>query len=510
MSRLALAAAVVATVVSACGTDYGAAGEELAGPPGPDAGPAPSGDAGPGAPPPVVGPVVDDVFTDGARLKATFLELGGVRQFVDWFDTELDVHCTFRPSATGYHCEPVAPRREMEDVYTANDCTGRLVSIGACAVKPVMVDTGSACAPKYVRAGAELPSPTWYRSGSACYKNDAADVFYAPGDTVAATQLVAGALDPPVFSDGAAVGVQTMRGADGSVGFHALVTRRLAAACRFQEEGGELRCIPAQLATFQGFAESTCITPIFTGGCETPGLPIVGRIVAPSSDPCSAPAGTPGAYWEVGAVYSGANYRSRSGVCAEGGIVFGQMRLGLRPVATEELGTAARHVERLTDRLDVVYARLPTGERTKIGFFDRTMNADCTLQLATDGAWRCLPSRVGAMRLLYDGTTTCSTTAPRAYAAAPGVEACRFSSGTCPGACPVTEPPAFVSSFTVPPSCVATPPKTSIYRVGAKTPTSFRPTAIGACAPLDRADEAAHEATEIAPAEFAPATVISP
>src|SRR5689334_13018503 len=57
-----------------------------------------------------VGPVVTEERRSGSRLEPNWLTLpDGQKEFVDWWDTELKVHCTFtKTPANGYRCIPKA------------------------------------------------------------------------------------------------------------------------------------------------------------------------------------------------------------------------------------------------------------------------------------------------------------------------------------------------------------------------------------------------------------------
>ena len=478
------------------------------------------------------GPVLDDSYTEGSRLKPSFFTVGSTKVFVDWWDAKLSVHCTFKPSAAGeYRCIPNVPKADPKNPYFSNSaCTRSLLYLrrgGPCTTAPTLLDIGDDCSPHIVKVGA-LAVDQWSMIGGTCTKaTEPPTNNYAQLSDLAVTDMVRGTIEDGSEDLGGPLKAKYVRGDDGAYGFFRLEPKAFATACVFGTSGTDtsLHCYPTATlsADIGSFTDSACTIPLFTGGtCSGAAAPAVGRTSVASTDACN-PTAVGGDFYALGANYSGQIWRPNGTMCAVIGSVGGGGPAGAGKIdPATDFGTATRLQVQGDAGLEIVYAMMPSGHRTKVRWFDPAHDTDCALAPASDGSWRCLPLGAGAARSMFSDSD-CKVAKVAAYVAAPGVEACRFSDDrfggrSCPSRCTLPATPKLASLEGAAPVCSLLPAQQHIYRVGALAggyaqsggPIVSGPGGIPTCNALTRTDEAVYDAEEISAADFVQATLSFP
>lgn len=416
------------------------------------------------------GPVLDEMYTAGSRLQPNFLSVGAAKVFVDWWDTKLGVHCAFRSVANDeYRCVPqVFPALVGDSLFADVTCSRPAVVVqaeGTCAGSAVAyADVGKGCTPQIVKVGASSDGPY---SGSQCTKKPTPNAFVRGAD-LATSDFVRATVEDGNEDLGTQVKVQNVAAEDGARGFFRLVLKPYPTTpCSFGPGPSDpaLRCYPPGFVQADPSAngEPSCSLPVTAPTCAVDG-PAPGDAIDP-----------------------------------------------------EVFGIATRFEVVATETLAVVYALLPTGHRTTVGWTDAAHGGACTFGPGTDDRLHCFPTGAGLVHSLYPDAECKEAGRPLVYSAAPALQRCRLSSRgifgvSCPAACVLPPKPSFAVEST--PVCSLGSPKKQLFQVGDTRPgfavTSGGGLGLPACTALTRADEAVYAATVVAPSTLPAATVTYP
>lgn len=415
------------------------------------------------------GPVLDETYTAGSRLQPNFLSVGSAKVFVDWWDTQLGVHCAFRSVAENeYRCVPkVFPALAGDSLFADIMCRKPAVVVqaeGTCAGSAVSyADVSKGCSPQIVKVGASSDGPY---SGSQCEKKPSANAFVRGAD-LAMSDFVRATVEDGGEDLGTQLKAQYVAAEDGARGFFRVVLKPYPTTpCRFGPGASDpaLRCYPP------GFVQADA--------------------GANGDSKCSLPSTSP--------------------ACAVDGPVFGNA------VDPEVFGLATRFEVVAADTLALVYALLPTGHRVTMGWSDAAHGGACTFGPGTDDRLHCYPTEAGLVSSLVLGGD-CRDGGPLVYSAAPALQRCRLSNRSifgvsCPAACVLPPKPSFAVEST--PVCSLGPPKKQLFQVGDTRPGFAMISAGGLglpqCTALTRTDEAVYAATLVPPATLPAATVAYP
>lgn len=153
---------------------------------------------------PIMMPVAEaQAAESGTRLKARwYVAEDGARQFVNWFDSELQRECTFAQAVDGvFRCLPAVPL--LSTVYFTNaSCTARIVLDYSCAIGSsdtvaIFAPAGDTSCTRYetrhFRIGAPVqPTQVWQRSGATCIETAVAPSgkYYPLGVEIAPSTFV--------------------------------------------------------------------------------------------------------------------------------------------------------------------------------------------------------------------------------------------------------------------------------------------------------------------------------
>lgn len=455
-----------------------------------------------------LGPVLDDRYAAGERLKPNFLDVAGERQFLDWYDEQLGLHCSFRPLANGeLRCVPTAPRVNIAAGSFADpSCTVRLAQdFGpSCTATPPIIALLTGCDTRIFRTAGPATAVGYVRSGAACQAQAIAG-GYRVGAEIPSTAWVRGTVEVSPEDTGPAVHAEIVRGEDGSSGFYRWAPRTLATECAWTAGSSvELHCIPKTLSSHLGFVGTACAESVFTKpvGCTQA---LVGRRVTTVNERCIGRT-TAIDYHLLDGGYDGlSSMQAEDGGCVPAASISaarGEVRLDLAGT----FGRAEPVRVQTAGRLAASFARLPSGVRARLGWYDPVLATSCELTPAIDGSVRCLPM---APNIETTAWTNSACTAPKtaAYVAPEPVISCQSPVATCPTDCALPEKPSFVSAIDTRSGCVQQ--RRRIYAVGgvAAAPIWIRPERnAAACRQVTRGDEAVYDVTERAATEFAEAT----
>lgn len=473
----------------------------------------------------VPGPVLDEAYTGGSRLQPNYLTVGTTKVFVDWWDTELAVHCTFRPLAGNeYRCVPRAqPAITSDSLFADASCRTPVVVLStdaSCASSGVVyADIGKGCAPRIVKLAGPSDGP-YTSSSDGCSKKPSRNAFVRGAD-VPASAFVSATIEDGKEDLGAQLKAQYLTAADGARGFFRTVLKAYPSTpCAFASGPSDpaLRCYPSLFATSDAndsHGNATCSAPLFPASTCTDGaVAALGRHDARSTDACD-PARSPGDFYVLGATFTGKAWRKDGQACEPtNGDFSGLASTG--KVDPQVFGTATRLEVAAAGALAVVYAVLPTGHRTTIGWTDAAHGGECIFGHGSDDRLHCFPTRAGLAHAFFPASD-CKDGRTVVYSAAPALERCRtatsgfFGGPACPPACVLPPKPSHAIEST--PECTLGPPTKQLFEVGAARPGFALITELlGAsrCTALSRADEAVYEATLVAASTLPAATVDFP
>lgn len=112
-------------------------------------------------------------YVSGARLKARFYEVDdGAKQFVGWYDSLLDIDCSFFETSLGLRCLPPTTAVTLANYYLDSLCTQPLGISGTMCVLPstqtVTINSLVGCslvAKAYEATPIPTPSTVYYSLG---------------------------------------------------------------------------------------------------------------------------------------------------------------------------------------------------------------------------------------------------------------------------------------------------------------------------------------------------------
>jgi hypothetical protein len=144
-------------------------------------------------------------YRSGDRIRAKYLAgSDGSRQFMGWFDTHLDVDCSFLMTSAGYRCVPIPDVYSSESYFSNAECSQPLwaaFSKPGCLTAPGMeTPIGAKTVVSECVSTTTLYRLTPYsgdvyqRAGTSCLKieNTTSLVFYAELGQLDPTDYVAG------------------------------------------------------------------------------------------------------------------------------------------------------------------------------------------------------------------------------------------------------------------------------------------------------------------------------
>lgn len=491
-------------------------------------GDAPSSVDGGDVPP---GPVVSDLQQSGTRLIANFRALpDGQKEFVDWWDSKLLVHCDFGLQPDGsWRCVPKATEALAGSNILLAGCQDEAYWFQrGCAKIPTYVSEGS-CPPAVFTHGPATSTGIWQREGGGCVLAQTTGVVVPKQAAVPATAWAAGSLEPAPEPDGGspgAVRAMFVRGEDGAYGFHHWELRTVPARCNFLKASFEeiYRCRPEAAAGTIGDAELATYTDDrcterYVGAAES---------VPCGHDPQPKVAFGPKyarnvcgwtttgfEYFLFGGAFEGETYHvdATSGACVKDSVAQIGSRAG-RAIPLDELGSVTALPVDPAPPLAGVYGALPDGSRVRLGWRDKAHDTACAFALAEDGVVRCLPpgSAAGIVTVYTDAA--CSTSPIKVarvahdalkhqggYLCDPGSE---FYPACLDGGVPCDHPPKPRYAVESLPTDSCSPPKVRVHELGAERTSGFyyRPLDLGCVAYEKRRAEAYFDITPIDAAQF--------
>lgn len=473
-----------------------------------DAGRGETGDAAVDGDTRPLGPVVNDRYQAGQRLRPNFLEVSGESQFLDWYDAEREVHCTFRLATDNQlRCLPDVPVTVAPGDFADAACSVRVAREPAgCAGTPRFVGVAQGCTTRIFAT--KGPATTSYQrvQGGGCERQPTAGGSQL-GDETDPAIWVRGVVEESAEDTGP-VRAEILRGDDGSSGFRRWKPRTLATECTWQAGlNSALHCIPRKLVTAAGFTDAACSTALFATVVDACDPPIVGERRTFVTERCVSRL-TATEYRELDGAYAGSSYFLEDGTCRPQGNVTGT-KAGTALDVEATFGSAELLRVPTSGRLAGLFARFPGGARARIGWYDTLLDAPCEVGPAMDGSLRCLPMAPTAATMTFtDRACTAPTTA--AYVAPKAVIDCQLPGRTCPTDCALPEKPRFVSA---PLAGGCRQQRRRIYALGsvAQGPIFIKPElAAAVCREANRGDEAVYSVTEQSATDLVAATPTIP
>lgn len=476
-----------------------------------------------------IGPIVNDAHQPGSRLQPNWLTIGNAREFVDWWDTKLGVHCTFLELPDGSHrCVPNAPTVFTAENYFADSaCSTKAAKSNSsgipwpCSAPPpyVMAGNNRECPPVIHKLGYKIGSNYYRDPSGACLSQTSGQDEFALGAPLPPSEWQDGKIEDGTDDTGAALKAQFVRAGDGSFGFARFTPRQFTTPCAFgaKQPDDVLRCYPTSLASGSSYADNACSSTIFALPYPTCGQAraVVGQRIGPS-DPCTYQPTATGPFFNVGGEFSGSYFYkvADGGACQSAGSTTTGSLQGA-PIDPETVfGSAERTRIKVDDRIASELAVLATGVATRLGWYDTAKNTECKVSVAADGKRRCLPKTTASATkdspfepFYTDAACTKPLQNPIAYVAVPAMMQCEKDPRLCPASCAAPPKPAFASGFTS--GC---PVGAKIFAVGAPVTVYRRVREVQAptCAAVNRPGEAAYAVTEVPPTEFVEATLSFP
>jgi hypothetical protein len=343
-----------------------------------------------------------EIVKSGSRLTARFDTANGVRRFVGFYDTTLNVRCSFTQAPDGeYYCFPFASSTFYEGTLApygdasctepagvAVPCTGGTdaymtsTNIGVCPFQTRLWQRGAETSIFYNTAGCNPAS------GLKGYKRGAE---IAPAGTLVHADVVAVPHDA-----GATVLAYQLIAEDGSAVF--LTLRDGVSDCTITPRTGGLRCLPAQSPSY---FEASVYYP--TSACSGESGPLAtgprcsGQEYAKSAIPAC---NVDDKFYKLGDKVEGA-FAGIPGTCIK--LFDSAYKADPNPteITTFPAATALPLLPNV--RLQPRRFALPDGTHGELGtYYDAELEADCSFALAEDGNMRCLPVAANVIEDLYE------------------------------------------------------------------------------------------------------------
>lgn len=191
----------------------------------------------------------------GTRLRRHLVEAGsGARRTIEFWDTELDVACTFQAIAGELRCLPRFDRA----YFAGNTCTGQVVMLtedSSCERAFGQVATTGAI---YRRTMTEAADQTEVHqaTANACLRHAPSGMKVWNANLIPLTDFVKGTEEDEPRSSG--LTVRHINGADGSRVATSVHVGSSGAACDFAIEPG--RCVPSNQGTLRPFFSDAACT----------------------------------------------------------------------------------------------------------------------------------------------------------------------------------------------------------------------------------------------------------
>jgi hypothetical protein len=346
---------------------------------------------------------------DGSRLKARWLEApGGLRQFSGWYDSQLQLHCSFLIAADGeLRCLPVGISTAAGPTAADPTCTAPAIIVaggecrtpaqpyllqakrqpGACQARYQVFRRGERLTVRYERPmGVCTPEPLPQQSVGYGLGEELPPVMFVKG------KLVAKPL-PPAGDPLQLMAVEAEDGATDTVSWKD-VARDLPCS-PVRTEGDRFRCLPfGALAQSATYAEETCMRPavVLDQACPEHGM-VMRRPVA-GSCPLS---------WEV--IAAGTEVESsflvRAGACTRSPPTTTRY-FELGPVLAADQFPAFDFVDLpSSQRLQRRVVTSPGGQQMTVGWFDTERQHACNVVVLGD-KYVCTPPTTSAETFYVD------------------------------------------------------------------------------------------------------------
>lgn len=368
-------------------------------------------------------------FIGGTRLKPkAVVSIDGERSVLGWFDTLMNVDCSFRLAMDGeLRCLPTNRGSDSywDRGFIANNCMGEAVLVDkregsardTCTPNKYFVSADESVCPRKYRVepvGAESNATSYWYQETNCTQSNLSTGWklYSLGAESAPTEWVKGTIVNEPAKDG--LSASFIGGDDGSLGFYGWVDARHSdAPCGFTRAAdGESRCLPFDewgIVWEDLYSDANCSSYVAQGGlygkCQTP----FGR----RYDDRGSCAPKMSVHPIVGP-YTGASvYRGTPGACngqAAGGSEF--YLTGPEIPATEFSALVSGDPVGST-RLKRSRGSTSGGWVTGGGFFDTLRNEGCSFTTAKDGKLHCMPS--GSFPSEYFADDQCTSQLYRVY-----------------------------------------------------------------------------------------------
>ncbi len=205
-------------------------------------------------------------WKSGTRLRAT-LRVGsdGARIFEHWYDTALDLDCSFAPTAMGYRCLPLARGRGAHATQTCTD-EGALTLTRGCPGLPghddrVALEPEAGTCPLQWSAAEAMGSgwgiSVYRRSGDTCTQQRSDVTNDRRAEPLDVAQFATATASLARVGD---VGIRQLQTAGGAQQRLAL-TDPDGLECDQGQLEGHGRCVPGPILTARVFADANCSTP---------------------------------------------------------------------------------------------------------------------------------------------------------------------------------------------------------------------------------------------------------
>jgi hypothetical protein len=347
----------------------------------------------------------------GTRLKAEWLVAAdGAEEFVGWRDTQLKQDCRFGLAGDGLErCLPSAASHADGASFADAACTKPVApgpGCGTAAPSDIVATDVSTCPSRTrVYASGAKAAKVYTNGGGSCVLTSSSDTYYELGAEMAPSTFVSATHSSSAPQGG--IVVNYLKGADGSFGFSSFTDGTTGLECSFiLSTDGRYHCLPDQdspAASDWGgdFVNGACTSPgfAFWTQCATPTVgtaTVAGASCAPAM----------GEVVHLGTAASSTFYSGPTPCQAEPARPDIKWLPGLAPMAPASFGGAIPRLAAGSMRLleyDFVttsgLVQTASVPATSIPFFpneqafhDSQLDVDCTMQIASDGKYRCLPT----------------------------------------------------------------------------------------------------------------------